>query len=199
MSKSPTTIIVLALLIVLLVGGGSYAISRYVISGNSEKGKGLAEQRAAERSRQQGATSRNTTLTRLLTSLEDSLQTRPLDSMLLISAANISYDLEQFDKAARYYEMFLKEIDPSNAAIRIDYAYSLYKTGKQAAGKSVLEGIIQRDPRNQAALLNLAVMFAQDRQFDEALKWFTRCRDTDPASDLGKRAAMAIAQLQSNT
>ena len=79
MSKSPTTIIVLALLIVLLVGGGSYAISRYVISGNSEKGKGLAEQRAAERSRQQGATSRNTTLTRLLTSLEDSLQTRPLD------------------------------------------------------------------------------------------------------------------------
>ncbi|MBC8125229.1 MAG: tetratricopeptide repeat protein [Candidatus Kapabacteria bacterium] len=199
MSKSPITIIALALLIVLLVGGGSYAISRYVISGNIEKGKGLAEQRAAERSRQQGAASRQTTLTNLLTSLEDSLQTRPLDSMLLISAANISYDLEQFDKAAQYYDRFLKEIDPSNAAIRIDYAYSLYKTGKQAEGKSVLEGIIKKDSRNQAALLNLAVMFAQDRQFDEALKWFKRCKDVDPTSDLGKRAAMAIAQLESNT
>ncbi len=199
MSKSPTTIVALALLIVVLVGGGSYAISRYLISENIEKGKGLAEQRAAERSRQQGATSRQTTLTNLLTSLEDSLQTRPLDSMLVISAANISYDLEQFDKAARYYDRFLKEIDPSNAAIRIDYAYSLYKTGKQAEGKSVLEGIIKKDPRNQAAHLNLAVMFAQDRQFDEALKWFKRCRDIDPTSDLGKRAAMAIAQLESNT
>ncbi|MBK6292860.1 MAG: hypothetical protein IPF59_14130 [Ignavibacteria bacterium] len=73
-------------------------------------------------------------MTDLLTTLEDSLQRRPLNSMLLISSANISYDLGQFDKAVTYYKRFLDNVEPSNAAIRIDYAYSLYQTGQRDEG-----------------------------------------------------------------
>lgn len=192
-------VVLLAVAIVVFVGGGSYALTRYRISQDIEKGKGLAQERAAERNRQQSAVSRQKTMTDLLTTLEDSLQRRPLDSMLLISSANISYDLGQFDKAATYYKRFLESVEPSNTAIRIDYAYSLYQTGKQDEGKAVLADVIRREPRNQVALLNLAVMYAQERNFDEALVWFKRCRDADPSSELGKRAVLAITQLETNT
>ena len=192
-------VVALAVAIVALAGGGSFAITRYRISQDIEKGKGLAQERAAERDRQQSAVTRQKTMTDLLTTLEDSLQRRPLDSMLLISSANISYDLGQFDKATTYYKRFLENVDPSNTAIRIDYAYSLYQTGKQDEGKTVLTDVIRSEPRNQVAMLNLAVMYAQERNFDEALTWFKRCRDADPSSELGKRAVLAITQLETNT
>ncbi len=192
-------VVLLAVAIVVFAGGGSYALTRYRIAQDVEKGKGLAQERAAERNRQQSAVTRQKTMTDLLTTLEDSLQVRPLDSMLLISSANISYDLGQFDKAVTYYKRFLDNIEPSNTAIRIDYAYALYQTGKQDEGKSVLSDVIRREPRNQVALLNLAVMYAQERNFDEALIWFKRCRDANPASDMGKRASLAITQLETNT
>ncbi|MCX6139461.1 MAG: tetratricopeptide repeat protein [Candidatus Kapabacteria bacterium] len=199
MITGPVRVIALALTIVVLVGGGSLALSRYRISEDIEKGKGLAAQRNEERDRQQSSASRQTRMMDLLRTLEDSLASRPLDSMMVISAANIAYDLGEFDKSARYYHRFLDSIDPSNTPIRIDYAYSLYQTGKQAEGRSTLEDIIRKEPRNQTAMLNLAVMWAQDRQFDEALKWFKRCRSVDPESELGKRAAMAIEQLETKT
>jgi cytochrome c-type biogenesis protein CcmH/NrfG len=192
-------VVALAVAIVALAGGGSFALTRYRISQDIEKGKGLAQERAAERDRQQSAVTRQKTMTDLLTTLEDSLQRRPLDSMLLISSANISYDLGQFEKATTYYKRFLENVDPSNTAIRIDYAYSLYQTGKQDEGKTVLTDVIRSEPRNQVAMLNLAVMYAQERNFDEALTWSKRCRDADPASELGKRAVLAITQLETNT
>lgn len=199
MTTSPVRVALLAMAIVVLVGGGSLALSRYRISEDIEKGKGLAAQRNEERSRQQSSDSRQSKLMDLLQTLEDSLAASPLDSMMVISAANIAYDLGDFEKAARFYRRFVDSINPSITPVRIDFAYSLYQMGKQTEGRSILEDIIEKEPRNQTALLNLAVMWAQDRQFDVALKWFKRCRDIDPESELGKRAAMAIEQLETKT
>lgn len=194
-----TKIVILAVCLVAVVSGGSYAFVRYRISEDIEKGKGLAQERAAEMGRQQSTMQRQQTMNNLLATLEDSLKTRPLDSMLVLSSANISYDLGQFEKASRYYRLFLDSIAPGRTDVRIDYAYSLFETGKQEDGMAVLVDVVKRDPKNQTATLNLAVMFAQQQKFDEALKWFKRCRDVDPASDLGKRAAMAIEQLETKT
>lgn len=195
-SRQRLIAIVLALVIVIFVSGGSYAFTRYRISEDIEKGEGLAKERAAEISRQQGSMKRLETMTKLLSTLEDSLKTRPLDSMLVLSSANISYDIGAFEKAARYYRLFLDSIAPYRMDVRIDYAYSLFETGKQEEGMIVLQGVVKKDPQNQNATLNLAVMYAQQQRFDEALKWFRRCRDVNPESDLGRRAAMAIQQLE---
>jgi len=194
-----TKVVILAVCVVAVVGGGSYAYTRYIIGKDIEKGKGLAQERAAETSRQQSTTQRQETMNNLLATLEDSLKARPLDSMLVLSSANISYDLGQFEKATRYYRLFLDSIAPNRTDVRIDYAYSLFETGKQEDGMAVLVDVVKADPENQTATLNLAVMFAQQQKFDEALKWFKRCRDADPASDLGKRASMAIKQLGTKT
>ncbi len=198
--------LVLAAVIIVIAGGGSFAISRYVVSSAQEEGKGLAQERAVKRSAQQEvekqaaeSAERQKRLTELLATLEDSLKTHPFDSMLVVSAGNISYDLGKFDNAARYYAIFLEKIDPSNTPVRIDYAYALYQMGRQREGMDVLKGIIAREPKNQSALFNLAVMYAQQDDVTNALRWFKTCRDADPKSMIGERAALAIRQLETTT
>lgn len=199
-------VLVLAVVIIVIAGGGSFAVSRFIISSAQEEGKGLAQERAIQRSAQQEmekqaaeSAERQKRLTGLLATLEDSLKTHPLDSMLVVSAGNISYDLGKFDNAARYYSVFLEKIDPSNTPVRIDYAYALYQMGRQREGMDVLKGIITREPKNQSALFNLAVMYAQQDDVTNALRWFKACRDADPKSMIGERAALAIRQLETTT
>jgi tetratricopeptide (TPR) repeat protein len=196
----------LAAAIVIAAGiaaGGSYAVVRYRVAQDVETGKGLAEQRASQQREQKLADSlqvrmeqRKRSLTGLLRVVEDSLRARPLDSMLLISAGNISYDIGEFDKAVRFYRSFLTSVDPSNTMVRIDYAYALYASGKQTEGIDEMKRVISRAPTNQAALLNLAAMYGQMNQLDEAVVWFTKCRDVNASTDYGKRASMALDEIR---
>jgi tetratricopeptide (TPR) repeat protein len=186
-----------------IAAGGSYAVVRYRVAQDVETGKGLAEQRASQQREQKLADSlqvrmeqRKRSLTGLLRVVEDSLRARPLDSMLLISAGNISYDIGEFDKAVRFYRSFLTSVDPSNTMVRIDYAYALYASGKQTEGIDEMKRVISRAPTNQAALLNLAAMYGQMNQLDEAVVWFTKCRDVNASTDYGKRASMALDEIR---
>jgi tetratricopeptide (TPR) repeat protein len=185
--------------IIVVVGGGSWALSRMAISANIDAGREKALARAAERQEGDEAAARQSKLTSLLKSIEDSLGARPLDSMLVISAANIAYDLGQFDKASRLYRRFLESIDASASTVRIDYAYALFQTGQQQQAITELEGVIKKDPKNQSALFNIAVMYTQLQRFEEATTWFKRCQQADPQSAIGERAALALEQLSKTT
>jgi tetratricopeptide (TPR) repeat protein len=185
--------------IIVVVGGGSWALSRMAISANIDAGREKALARAAERQEGDEAAARQSKLTSLLKSIEDSLGARPLDSMLVISAANIAYDLGQFDKASRLYRRFLESIDASASTVRIDYAYALFQTGQQQQAITELEGVIRKDPKNQSALFNIAVMYTQLQRFEEATTWFKRCQQADPQSAIGQRAALALEQLSKTT
>ncbi|MBU3698498.1 MAG: tetratricopeptide repeat protein [Candidatus Kapabacteria bacterium] len=181
--------------IIVVVGGGSWALSRMAISSNIEAGKEEALKRADQRQADEEVVARERKLSSLLATIEDSLAARPLDSMLVISAANIAYDLGQFDKASRFYGRFLDSIDASVTSVRIDYSYALFQTGQQKEALAELESIIKKDPKNQSALFNIAVMHTQMQQFDQAKTWFERCRAADPASPIGERAKLALEQL----
>ncbi len=201
----PTGVAAAIMIAAGLAAGGSYAVVRYRVAQDIEKGKGLAEQRAAQKREQQLSDSlqirmeqRKRSLTGLLRVVEDSLRTRPLDSMLLISAGNISYDIGDFDKAVRFYRSFLTSVDPGNTMVRIDYAYAMYASGRQTEGIDEMKRVIDRTPSNQAALLNLAAMYGQMNRFDEAVEWFTKCRDVNPSTDYGKRASMALDEIRTS-
>lgn len=185
--------------IIVVVGGGSWALSRMAISANIDAGREKALARAAERQEGDEASARQQKLTSLLATIEDSLGTRPLDSMLVISAANIAYDLGQFVKASRLYRRFLDSIDASASTVRIDYAYALFQTGQQQQAITELEGVIRKEPKNQSALFNIAVMYAQLQRLEDAVTWFKRCQQADPQSPIGQRAALALEQLSKTT
>lgn len=185
----------LAVAIVAVVGMGSWGLSRMAISADVDAGREKALQRASQRHAEEESVARERRLTTLLATIEDSLAARPLDSMLVVSAANISYDLGQFDKASRFYRRFLDAIDPSATAVRVDYAYCLFQTGKQSEAIAELEGVIQKEPKNQSALFNIAVMYTQLSRMDMATMWFKRCQQADPSSAIGQRASAALEEL----
>lgn len=165
------------------------------ISADADAGREKALQRASQRHADEESAARELKLTTLLATIEDSLAARPLDSMLVVSAANISYDLGQFDKASRYYRRFLDAINPSASAVRVDYAYCLFQTGKQSDAIAELEAVIQNEPKNQSALFNMAVMYTQMSRMDKAMLWFKRCQQADPSSPIGQRATVALDEL----
>lgn len=169
------------------------------ISADFGAGKEKALQRTSQRHAEDESVARERRLTTLLATIEDSLAARPLDSMLVVSAANISYDLGQFDKASRYYRRFLDAIDPEATAVRVDYAYCLFQTGKQDEAIAELEGIIQKDRKNQSALFNIAVMYTQLSKMEMAIMWFKRCQQANPSSPIGQRASAALNELSKNS
>lgn len=185
--------------IVLVDGMGSWGLSRMAISENIEAGREKALARASERQTAEESVARERKLTSLLATIEDSLAARPLDSMLVVSAGNISYDLGQFEQASRYYRRFLDSIDASASAVRVDYAYCLFQTGKQQEALGELESVIRKEPKNQSAMFNIAVMYTQLQKYDLATSWFKRCQQADPTSPIGQRAKLALDQLSKTT
>ena len=194
----------IALLVIAGVGGASFGISRWLSARAVETGKTLIE----ERKKTQGPPTpavdpevekRKAMLESMLKVVEQKLVERPADSMLLVSAGNMSYDLGLFEPAERYYKAFLDNVDPNNTRVRIDYAYVVFQNGRKDEGLAIMKKVIRQHPKDQTALYNLGVMFIQAKKTDEALKAMKACRDAAPDSELGKRAAMAVIQLETTT
>lgn len=194
----------IALLVIAGVGGASFAVSRQVTSNAVEEGKKIVEERArtqvapAEKVDPEAA-KRKAMLESMLKVVEQKLAERPADSMLLVSAGNMSYDLGLFKSAERYYKTFLEKIEPNNLRVRIDYAYVVFQNGRKDEALVIMKKIIKQHPKDQTALYNLGVMYIQMKQMDEAVETMKACRDAAPETELGKRAGMAVVQLESTT
>jgi len=194
----------IALLIIAGVGGVSFGISRWLTSQAVEDGQALI----LERQKKQGAPKeagdpeaekRVAMLEQMLKVVKQKLVENPADSMLLVSAGNMSYDLGLFQPAEGYYKSFLDNVDPANLRVRIDYAYVVFQNGRKDEGIGIMKKILKQHSKDQTALYNLGVMYIQMNNTDDALKTMKRCRDAEPKSELGKRAAMAVIQLETTT
>jgi tetratricopeptide (TPR) repeat protein len=178
--------------IVVVVAGTSFAVHRWTVSEAVEAGRPTAERRTTERTTQQQKAARVDTLVNLLTVLEQKLVDRPMDSMLVISAANVSYDLGQFDKAERYYRRYIDKIDNSSIPAQIDLAFVIFQQGRKDEAADLLRSIISRDPKNQTAMYNLAYMLDQMGDAKGSKEMMQQVRDADPTSQLGRTAKQLL-------
>ena len=115
--------------IVLSVSAKSFSVHRWIVNDAIEEGRPIATERTAQREAQEREAARTDTLTSLLGVLELRLQEKPLDSMLVISAANVAYDLGQFEQAETYYRRFIDSIDTDHPAAQIDLSYVVFRSG----------------------------------------------------------------------
>jgi len=194
----------IALLVIAGVGGASFGISRWLNSQAAEAGMKLVEERkksmaAPTPAEDPEVAKRKTMLESMLKIVKQKLVERPADSMLLVSAGNMSYDLGLFEPAERYYKDFLDNVDQNNIRVRIDYAYVVFQNGRKDEALTIMKKVIKQHPKDQTALYNLGVMYIQAKNTDEALKAMKACRDAAPETELGKRAAMAVIQLETTT
>ncbi len=189
--------------IVLLVSGTSFGISRYIVTKNTDAARPIAEERNKQRQLQSQAAQqqkaqqeRTSKLEGLLQELEDRMKQTPTDSMLVISAANMAYDLQQYQKAETYYRMFLEKIDPKNVNARIDLAFVVFQSGREAEGLGILRSVIGSQPSNQTALYNAAYLYSQSGNKDSAAYFLETCVRVDPNSEAGRNAAAVLQQLR---
>lgn len=198
-SSSPTRVLVLAVGIASSVAAISWTSHYMVVENNREKGKEKlkADSVAAAAQQPQEDPSLRARKEELLERLEKALVDHPKDSMLIISAGNAAYDLQRFDLAAKYYKVFIETIDGSSAAVRIDYGYAVFSTGEQQKGLDIVEDVVRRDPKNQTALYNLAIMSFQMKDTDAAAAWLKKCIEAGPDTPIGERAARTLQALQS--
>lgn len=193
---------ILIISLVVLVTATSFGISRLLINNSIAEAKPLADQREAQRTQlreaerqQEAVQARRDTLSRLLTILEERLQSNPADSMLLISAGNIAYDLQQYAHAERHYKTFLDNFTRNQTSVKIDYGFAVFQNGNKQEGIRILKSVITTEPTNQTALFNLAYMYQQLDEIDNTRKLLTACRDVDPASAIGQNANQALQAL----
>ena len=181
---------------VLLVAGVSFGITRWQISDARAAGKAKADSAAAANAPMLAEQAKRDTLERLLNTVMERAQSMPNDSMLVISAANIAYNLERYDVAERFYRRFLDSIDAGNVNVRIDFAYTVYMNGRMDEAVGILQGILARAPKNQAAMYNLGILYLRSDDTERGLQWMKKCRDVDSTSDVGQRAANLVTTLE---
>ena len=194
----------LALVAVFGIAAATFSVHRYLVDKTIADAKPKTEERNREieksRNREKVAEDqlrqekmRTDTLVELLGNIEKVLVDRPMDSLLVLRAANICYDLGQFEKAEKYYRRFIKDIDNSSVSARIDLAYVVFMAGRKDEGVTLLKDVLRRDPKNQMAMFNLAFMFDQLGDKEKAKEWIEKCAKVDSTSTLGRNAKRILA------
>jgi tetratricopeptide (TPR) repeat protein len=109
----------------------------------------------------------------------DGLGFPPLDSPLMLLAADALRDLQEYDLAAGAYREFLK-LSPSNVAARLGLGTSLYASGRMTAAQKELEEALRLAPKTPRANYTLGSALFDLKQYDEARVRLERELEIDP-------------------
>jgi tetratricopeptide (TPR) repeat protein len=116
------------------------------------------------------------------------------DQKLLLKAANLYDDAQEFQAAAELYEMFLAQ-QPKNTDARVDYAICLLRLNKPQDGVAQMRQAVEDNPKHQKANLNLGILYGQIGRIDEARNLWKTAQAIDPSNEAGKKAAELLEQF----
>jgi tetratricopeptide (TPR) repeat protein len=116
----------------------------------------------------------------------------PLDSPLVMLAADTLFELQEYALAAQAYQESLKQA-PANVKARLGLAASLYSSGRLAAAEGELRQVLQKAPGTAHAEYLLGAVLFEQKRTDEAKTHLERelARDAGCASCLAKLAHIA--------
>jgi len=109
--------------------------------------------------------------------------------------ANKYYDAGDFASAANLYERYYNEFEMREPTVRIDYGYSLFKSGKRDEGLMMTKSVFDIDPQNGAAQFNLAFMYFEIDKKEQAIDWLKKCAVNTRDTDIASRARAALVEL----
>jgi Flp pilus assembly protein TadD len=94
---------------------------------------------------------------RLLVELRDRLQRNPRDRSALTSLGSMYFEAGKYAQALPYYERAIA-LDPSDAAVRTDYAAALHAVGQDRRSLSELQTVLAKRPGYSDALYDEGVV-----------------------------------------
>lgn len=111
------------------------------------------------------------------------------------SKANELYDKGDFASAAFFYQRYFENFDSNSVDVRIDYGYSLYRSGKKELGLAMTKSSLAIDNGNAPAMMNIAIMEYESGNIREAVAWFKQCALSSRYPELANRAREALMQI----
>ncbi|MGB8658084.1 MAG: tetratricopeptide repeat protein [Candidatus Zixiibacteriota bacterium] len=94
--------------------------------------------------------------------------------------AGLAYTLKkQYDQAISYLEAGIK-VSPDNAEMLKGYADALLFAGKQKEALQVYGKVLDKDPKNAEALINIVSVYSADKDYDQALVYSKKLVEVDP-------------------
>jgi tetratricopeptide (TPR) repeat protein len=97
----------------------------------------------------------------------DGLGFPPLDSPLMLLAAECLLELREYDLAASAYGEYVKR-HPSNMTARVSSGAALYSGGKHHEARKVLEDVLRAAPKTPRANYTLAAVLFHLKLYDDA-------------------------------
>lgn len=101
----------------------------------------------------------------------------------LYNTLGLAYDFgNRYDEAQAAYHRAVA-LAPRNAAFRNNLAASYFRSGKQTAGVAELRRVLESDPDNRTANLNLGSFYLHRKQYPRAVRYFRAAqveRSEDP-------------------
>lgn len=147
---------------------------------------------------------------------EQALASDPASLTVLVALANTYGDwasaIETFtsdpvtpgmyrEKAVTYYRKAL-EIEPDDFNVAVDYATTLYYSGRAAEAASVVDGVLAKDPKFLPALFNGGIFYAEAGRYADATRVLNAYLAADPNGaqgnpDVARNIIAELAKKQS--
>ncbi|RMG41728.1 MAG: hypothetical protein D6719_07880 [Candidatus Dadabacteria bacterium] len=133
-------------------------------------------------------------LEELKAALQKILELSPEDKGALLSMAELSFTLQDFGSAEKYYRRFLK-IEPDNLKIRARHASTLAFLGNHDGAINELREVLNRDPENFAATSYLAIVYSQKGDLKHAQELGKKALSLAPSREAADRLSAFLKSI----
>lgn len=128
---------------------------------------------------------------------DTSLDAKPVE--LLITTGNNHMDKQNYNKAIKYYKAALKkdkdDKDISFNDVRVDLAICYINIKDYPNAKTLLDHVIEIQPRHSKAHYNLGVWYVENNQNKSAVDEFSKYLEIEPHGVLADTCKKLIAEL----
>lgn len=123
--------------------------------------------------------------------LEETVKANPENHEALISLAHLLNDNGFYDRAISKYKTYLTT-HPENADVIVDMGVCFFELKNYEESIKVIKSALKYNPKHQIAHFNLGIVNLANNNIEEAKSWWSKARDLDPNTNIGKKAEELI-------
>jgi len=122
-----------------------------------------------------------------INNLEEIVKTNPENHEALLKLGHLLNDNKFYDRAIKKYQIYLDQ-HPDNADVIVDMGVCYFELKKYEESIKIIESALEINPKHQIAHFNLGIVNLANNNIDEAKNWWTKARDLNPTTNIGKKA-----------
>lgn len=128
--------------------------------------------------------------------LEKKVNANPGDMMQTLQLANLLQDHSFYEKAIRYYKIYLEE-NPTDADARVDMGICYKELNNLTDAEMEMKKALVSAPKHVNAHFNLGIVYRSEGKYQESNEWFKKTVALNPNSEVGRRAQQLLTQNKS--